>query len=104
MSFLNDLRDEIHAIESAVERVDVTGVKTIVQTVVEKQEETDKRQPRTSGSVMRLDGHEHSTDGRAAKKPSALYLAQGTVQMVSWLLYPNQKIRKLQSHSRDPGA
>ena len=25
----------------------------------------DKRQPRTSGSVMRLDGHEHSTDGRA---------------------------------------
>ena len=43
MSFLNDLRDEIHAIESAVERVDVTGVKTIVQTVVEKQEETDKK-------------------------------------------------------------
>ena len=43
MSFLNDLRDEIHAIESAVEKVDVTGVKAAVQTVMEKQEETDKK-------------------------------------------------------------
>ena len=64
MSFLNDLRDEIHAIECAVERVDVTGVRTTVQTVVEKQEETDKKMDNviTDVSTMKekLDRLEHT--------------------------------------------
>ena len=50
MSFLTSLQEDIRAIETAVEKVNVSSVKegisaieTTVQTLVEKQETTDKK-------------------------------------------------------------